>query len=386
MDSLEPVTPLVPEAGLLRETVRGLARHVVASMDVQRTDRLFPCDPHAFQTNPLNVAYGACGTALFLHDALGEVPTAVREWLLAQPVTADVYPPGLYSGMAGVAWTFLELGLPERAWALLEHVPASPLAFAAADLFNGAAGWGLTALAFHLRTREEKALGWACLAAEHLLKSAERSPAGALYWREAGQPAIKLGFAYGASGVGFFLLSLWRVTNEARYLEAARRAMDFDLAHAKEREGAWVWGTATDDGGHRPYWLQGGGGIASALIRFFEVLQEERYLDAAHRAAKGCNVFFAAAPHLFEGLASMGETLLDLYRVTGEPRYLEQARRKATQTLLFRIERPEGLAFPGRHLLRISHDYGMGGAGIGLFLHRLVGQGPRRFHDLSPPK
>ncbi|NOK17420.1 lanthionine synthetase C family protein [Corallococcus carmarthensis] len=386
MGSLEPVTPLVPEAGVLRETVLKLARHMVASMDVHRTDRLFPCDPRTFQTNPLNVAHGACGTALFLHDALGEVPAAVREWLLAQPVNTDTYPPGLYSGMAGVAWTFLELGLPAQGLALMEQVPESPLAFAAADLFDGAAGWGLAALAFHLRTQESKPLAWACLAAEHLLKSAEHSTAGGLYWREGSEPAIKLGFGHGASGVGFFLLSLWRVTNEARYLEAARRALDFDLSHAKERDGAWVWGTATDDGGHRPYWLKGGGGIASTLIRFFEALQEERYLHAAHRAAKACNVFFSAAPHLFEGLASMGETLLDLYRVTGEPRYLEQARRKATQTLLFRVERPEGLVFPGRHLLRLSHDYGMGGAGIGLFLHRLMGQGPRRFHDLFPSR
>jgi hypothetical protein len=122
--------------------------------------------------------------------------------------------------------------------------------------------------------------------------------------------------------------------------------------------------------------------VASALIRFFEVLKEERYLSLAHRAARGCAVFFSAAPHLFEGLASMGETLLDMYRVTGEPRYLEQARGKAMQTLLYRIDRPQGVAFPGRYLQRISHDYGLGGAGIGLFLHRVATQGPRRFHDL----
>jgi hypothetical protein len=378
-----PTSQAVPETELLRETLRGLARHMLASMDTRRTDRLFPPDLMAFQTNALNLAHGACGTALFLHDTLGEVPHVVREWLLAQPVEVATYPPGLYSGLAGLAWSFLELGLTERALELLERVPRSPLAFQAADMFDGAAGWGLASLAFHLRTRDARHLEMACQAGEYVVKVAERSDAG-VCWRNEAEGSVRLGFGYGGSGVAFFLLCLWRVTREARYLETARRAMDFEVAHAKEQDGGLVWGTATDDSGHRPYWLRGGAGVASTLIRFFEVLKEERYLELAHQAARGCAVFFSAAPHLFEGLASMGETLLDMYRVTGEPRYLEQARRKAMQTLLYRIDRPQGVAFPGRYLLRISHDYGMGGAGIGLFLHRLVGLGPRRFHDLFP--
>jgi lantibiotic modifying enzyme len=384
MDARELNAPaLVPEADLLREAIRGLARHMLASMDPSRTDRLFPADTMAYQTNALNLAHGACGTALFLQAALGELPRAAREWLLAQPVTLTAYPPGLYSGIAGVAWSFAELGLLERGLELLEQVPRSPLAFESTDMFTGAAGWGLTFLAFHLRTGDAKLLERACQAGEHLMKTAEHSDAG-LFWRDPSDGTTPLGFAYGGSGAAFFLLSLWRVTGEARYLEVARRAMDFEVAHGQAKEGGLVWGVNTESQSHRPYWLRGGAGVASTLIRFFEALGEERYLELAQKAARGCAVFFAAAPHLFEGLASMGETLLDMYRVTGEPRYLEQARKKAVQTLLFRIDRPEGVAFPGRFLLRISHDYGMGGAGIGLFLHRLSVLGPRLFHDVFP--
>jgi hypothetical protein len=382
VDSRAALAP-VPDGEELREAIRGLARHMMASLDPSRTDRLFPSDPMAFQTNALHVAHGACGTALFLHAAMGELPQAVREWLLAQPVDLATYPPGLYSGVAGVAWSFAELGLLERGLELLERVPQSPLAFEAADMFGGAAGWGLTALAFHLRTGDAKHLDLACRAGEHLVRSAERSEAG-LCWRDKEEGTVPLGFAYGGSGVAFFLLSLWRVTREARYLDTARGAMDFEVAHAQQRDGGLVWGVHAGGQGHRPYWLRGGAGVASTLIRFFDVLKEERYLELARSAARGCAVFFSAAPHLFEGLASMGETLLDMYRVTGEPRYLEQAHKKGQQALLFRIDLPQGVAFPGRYLLRISHDYGMGGAGIGLFLQRLLTLGPRRFHDLFP--
>lgn len=382
MDAREALDT-VPEADSLREAMRGLARHMLASMDPGRTDRLFPPDPLAFQMNALNLAHGACGPALFLHAALGELPQAVREWLVAQPVELNVYPSGLYSGIAGVAWSFAELGLLERGQELMARVPESPVAFEAVDIFSGAAGWGLAALAFHLRTGDEAFRTLALRAGEHVVKKAQHSEAGA-FWRNARDGIVPLGFGYGGSGVAYFLLCLWRATGEARYLETARRAMDFEVAHAQERNGGLVWSSHSTATGHRPYWLRGGGGVASALIRFFEVLKEERYLELAHKAARGCMVTFSAAPHLFEGLASMGETMLDMYRVTGESRYLEQARKQARQTLLFRIDRPQGVAFPGRYLLRISHDYGMGGAGIGLFHHRLVTLGPRRFHDFFP--
>ncbi|MBJ6759976.1 lanthionine synthetase C family protein [Myxococcaceae bacterium JPH2] len=379
--------PALPEADSFQETLRELARHMVGTMDPSRADRLFPPDAMAFQTNALNLAYGACGPALFLHDVLGELPQVAREWLLAQPVEPSAYPPGLYSGIAGVAWTFAELGLLEHAQALFEKVSTSPLAFRAVDIFDGVAGWGLTALAFHQRTRDDRYLALAGRAADHLLANAQSHEHG-LWWRNEGESVARLGFALGGSGAALFLLYLGRATGEARYLAAARGALDFEIAHAQERGAALVWGVTAGATGHRPYWLRGGAGVASTLIRFFAVLQDERYLQVARRAARGCGVFFSAAPHLFEGLTAMGETLLDMYQVTGEPQYLELARQKARQTLLFRIERPTGLAFPGRYLLRVSHDYGMGGAGIGMFLHRLLKNSPRRFHDLpglTPP-
>jgi hypothetical protein len=120
------------------------------------------------------------------------------------------------------------------------------------------------------------------------------------------------------------------------------------------------------------------------LVRFAQLTEEGRYLDVARKAVRPCGSFFSAAPHLFEGIASMGESLLDMFLVTGDEIYLQQARQKAIQTLLFKIDRPEGIAFPGRYLFKISHDYGMGGAGIGLFLIRLLRLAPRMFHDLFP--
>jgi lanthionine synthetase-like protein len=372
---------LHPETKVFCQTISSLSQHMLASMDINRKDRLWPADPIVFQTNPLNLAYGACGTALFLYDALGRLPVSVRDWLLEQPVDNNSYPPGLYSGTAGVAWAFAEMDMPERALELFELVPESPLAFKAVDIFNGAAGWGLAALALYVKTREDWLLTAAGRAGDFLLQTSQRDLNG-VFWNDPDNSLVRLGFAYGGSGVALFLLYLWWETKQDRYLDVARAAMNFEVAHGQVREGALVWGATTNVQEHRPYWLRGGAGVATALIRFAKFLKNDSYLDLAHRSAEGCAAFFSVAPHSFEGLAAMGESLLDLFLVTGERRYLEAAVQKGNQILLYRIHRPQGTAFPGRHLLRISHDYGTGGAGIGLYLGRLVSLGPRRFHDI----
>lgn len=356
---------------------------MLASMDISRRDRLWPADAMVFQTNPLNVAYGAAGTALFLQAALGELPSPVHDWLLAQPLDVVSYPPGLYSGIAGIAWTFSELGMMDRAIELFKLVPQSSLAFQTADIFSGVAGWGMASLALYIRTGEDWFAKLACEAGDHLVKTAQTDSSGS-FWTDGQNDDVPLGFALGQSGIALFLLNLAQITADPRYLLTARGAIDFDVAHAQVQGEALLWGSSVRSLGHRPYWLRGGAGVTAALVRFAHLLGERHYLDLARRAARPCGSFFSAAPHLFEGLASMGESLLDMFLVTGEESYWQQARQKARQTLLFKIDRPEGIAFPGRYLFKISHDYGVGGAGIGLFLIRLMQRKPRIFHDLLP--
>jgi len=373
---------LIPESDQLLQTLSSLAEHMLASMDVARKDRLWPADAMVFQTNPLSVAYGGCGPALFIHDVLGELPIAARDWLLNQPVSVATYPPGLYSGIAGIAWSFAEIGMTEYAVDLFKLVPQSPLSFNVADIFNGVAGWGLASLALFARTQDEWFRELACEAGNHLVKTAQRESTGS-FWPDPESNDTPLGFALGGSGIALFLLYLWRVTDELVYLQLAQEALEFDLAHAQIHGDALVWGNSVASVGHRPYWLRGGAGVTTALIRFAQILKENRYLELARKAVRPCASFFSAAPHLFEGLASMGEPLLDMFLATNDEMYLQKARQKASQILLFTIQRPQGTAFPGRYLFKISHDYGVGGAGIGLFLHRLVKLAPRRFHDIA---
>lgn len=367
----------------LEHAMEQLVQNLLASADFSRDDRLWPADSTVFETNSLSVSHGACGVTMFLQEILGTVPEPVVEWNLRHTVDAVNYPPGLYTGASGIALVYASLGWKEQASAIMRAIPESPLAFQSPALFDGVAGWGLAALAVFTQTQNEEFLAIAEIAGNNLVESRREAPQG-LHWTNASDAPSKLGMGFGGSGIGLFLLNLWKVTQNGMFLEVAKGALDYDIAHGKEREtdGALLWGPFSDGRVHSPYWLRGGGGVASALIRFYEMSGEEHYLTLARRAAIPCADFFSIAPHLYEGLASMGETLLDMYLITGEQPYYDAAVLKARQVLLYKIDQQEGIAFPGRNLLRISHDYGTGGSGIGLFFHRLLNRTPRKFHDI----
>jgi hypothetical protein len=369
----------------LPRSVKQLAQNILASTDLSREDRLWPADSNVFETNALSLCHGACGVASFLQDALGALPEPVLDWLLKHKIDPSYYPPGLYTGSAGIAYAFGSFGWTEQALSIMRAIPGAPLAFRSPALFDGVAGWGLAALALFSIKQDEEFLAISEQAGKFLLQSKRDAPEG-LYWTIDPSEPQKLAMAYGATGIGFFLLNLWKATRNDAYLHAARGAMEFEIAHAEENEsdGSLLWGPTIGARVHSPYWLNGCGGVASALVRFYQALGDKRYLELAKRAALPCAGFFSIGPHLHEGLASMGETLLDMYQATGEQAYFNAALFKSRQILLFKIDQPDGIAFPGRHLLRVSHDYATGGAGIGLFFLRLLHKTPRKLHDLFP--
>jgi serine/threonine protein kinase len=368
----------------LPEATRRVAECIVSTTTPDRTDRLWPTDFTAFQTNALSIAYGACGTALFLKTALGALPAEAESWILNRTLDHREYPPGLYLGLAGIACTLHQLGYPERAAEVMREVARSPLRFTEASLFHGAAGWGLASLQLHHRTGDVWYLELAATAAEHLARTARPATAGC-WWPSTLDDRRHFGLAYGGSGIGLFLLHFAAATGEARESAFARSAIEHDLAGAVQGEGLPRWGRYEDDTLVEPYWMHGGAGIGIALLQFAQQLGEERYLQEADRAARSCFTRFTVLPGQFEGLSGIGELHLDLFLATGEQRYLACAVDIARSILCYQIERPVGIAFPGRHLLRISHDYGYGSAGVGLFLHRLMSPGPGLFQNWAPP-
>ncbi|HEX6750785.1 MAG TPA: class III lanthionine synthetase LanKC [Longimicrobium sp.] len=363
----------------IEETVAGVARYIEARLDFRRGDRLWPASGELFVTNPVSLQHGAAGTAAFLLRATGRVPEGVLDWIVAR-ARPKTCPPGLWAGLAGVATFLFDAGRDEDAKALLEASRGSPLIHEQPGLYYGAAGWGLANLYAWLRTGEEAWLDEALETGERLVESAREVPAG-VCWDFNG--VAHLGLGYGTSGVCLFLTSLNAAAPGFRFLDAAEKGLDFEISEVRMVAGRPFWFPNVDarvDAPKSPHMRFGSAGVGSALLRFWAATGEPRFRRWADACAWAtCDRLTNKTWHDY-GLAGYIEYLLDMHRFAGGERYLHNAFRVAEALLPHRIARPEGIAFAGPELMRISCDFGMGAAGIGTVLHRLLNPAaPRAF-------
>jgi predicted Ser/Thr protein kinase len=355
-----------------RACVEGIREYALAVADYERRDRLFPADARVFSTNPLSVAHGACGVAQVLQKIGGGVPDTVLDWILARNRNPQRYPPGLYVGLAGIAWAMLDLGLEREAREVLASTFEHPLLYDSADVYHGLAGWGMANLKFFAETQDELYLRKAEEAGNFLLNTSEDDEEKGRYWKSDGE--IPLGYGHGASGVSLFLLYLYLAGGGEQFLATGIRALDFDLNNATPNlEDGLSWKRALDPTNIMyPYWRYGSAGVGTAVVRYYRLLGGERYREVLEKIFIDTNRKYAVYPGFFLGLSGLGEFLLDLYQCTNERHHLDGAYRVASGLSLFKIEKERGVAFPGDTLRRISCDYGTGSAGIGHFLHRLT--------------
>lgn len=355
----------------LRRVLSRLAGYIEAESRQAKDPLDLPTDYRRFVTNGLSVAYGASGIALFLQRARGEVPPAFLEALVSRAMKIDNlhYPPGLYVGASGVAWTLLELGRRQEAETLLDTVAESPLLGENADLFYGAAGWGLTQLFFFDRLRDERYLRRALEAFDAIRPKLHEDGRGYGYLN--GDDTY-CGLAHGSSGIGYFCLKLYQATGRAEHLECARALLDFELGRAEERGEELIFRRSENEPLIYPYWRIGGAGVGSICLRFHAALGEERYLQVARRLAHTLRGKYSAFPSNFSGMVGIGNFFLDLALRTGEEQARDEARRFLDRVMLFALERPSGVVMPGEELLRLSTDYATGSSGLGVFVHRLL--------------
>ena len=358
--------------------VRDCCRYVKASAEYDREDRLFPAGCEVFETNPLGLAHGALGVLYALSRIENKVEPALLDRLGRWQISQRSYPPGLATGVAGLAWAMLEIGDLGRAEAILSQGVDHPLLPTSASLWHGAAGWGMANLKFWLTTGKGSYLEQALHAAESIVNSA-REQSGGLCWAEP-DGRVPYGLAHGAAGTGLFFLYLFAATGRSRWKDLAVKALDHDLAQAAEQPGgnlSWTKGSL-DPNVVYPYWEYGSAGVGIACLRYAAALGDSRYRDVLERIYLDCDRKYAVYPGRTMGLAGICEFLCDAFQFTGEERFRASARRLADGLALFAIRENEGLAFPCNGN-RISCDFAMGTAGIMLTLDRLVSGRPGDF-------
>ena len=380
--SMEP-TPLLPKDNielndeLIGKTLSKMLDYIKSNADFHRTDRLFPADPTVFMTNPLSVAHGASGVVYTLSCIESEVPDKIISWMLTHEVSEDKYTPGLYLGLSGIAWVFWKLGLKELALKLMKTASDHPLLWNLSDVYYGATGFGLACIHFHKETGDSYWLEQAARVGNKLIQTRRESDKG-FYWSDI-DGNVWSGYARGASGISLFLLYLYLVSGDIRFKKAGRSALDYDLGQAVELDNKLRIPRATSDSissNHQNiyshYLSDGTAGVCTALLRYISVFGEDSDKNMLEQLMPDTIRNYTAFPTLLTGLAGLGNLQLDAFNFTRDSKYVSSAFYVTNGMLRFQIERPEGIAFPGEQLYRISNDFGSGSSGIAMFLHRLI--------------
>lgn len=351
--------------------------------DESRTDRLWPCDFEAFLTSPLNLGYGAGGPVMALCDSADAFPEPIREVLAGTMPDVKRCAPGLLNGLAGIAlWKFLHVDR-RQGCELMATALDSTLARKEPGFFQGMSGIGFACLQLFHRTNDAQFLGAAADIGRTLEQQAIETD-GQLHWPRAAGETPETGLAHGASGIALFLLHLSQVPGQGAFEPLARAALEQDLGRSSPAYPADRprWTYPGKDTLWSPYWLEGGSGIGAVVARFYHFLRDQRYREIARNIADANYTRFTVMPGQFEGVAGIGEFMLDLAMLCDMPEYRVRAERIARSILLYGVEREAGLAFPGRHLIKLSCCHGYGSAGIAMFFDRLESGRGRFLHDL----
>ncbi|WP_246213063.1 class III lanthionine synthetase LanKC [Streptomyces abyssomicinicus] len=329
--------------------VSAIADSIVDAATPERADRLYPGDAMQFilADGGVTFGYGAAGVLWALHRAGAEIPAEHVEWLVRRAETVNGEGPGLFTGLAGIAFTLEELGRPDAADAALDRaftlVQGDPDVGSA--VANGLAGLGLGALYLGGRRDGDLRTDQASALADRMTHA--RRP-------------NRLGLLNGHCGRALFLLRLYERTGESHLLEQATAELrrDLDILEDPRFDNRFL--TAG---------LDGSAGILMVLRAALRHLpDDERLRTTADRILADRHGGFSTTCGLLHGRA--GEML-----VLGDG--AAAAERRALDSHFDALgweaiaAEPGRVDFLGQHGYRLSTDLGTGSAGVLLALTAL---------------
>ncbi|MBB6396308.1 tRNA A-37 threonylcarbamoyl transferase component Bud32 [Actinomadura coerulea] len=379
-----------------RLSVAGIVDQLIATMDPESAETLWPASCVHGAPDPCSLQHGAAGTLgaltrCFEVEAEPRLAPAIAEaghWILRRLDRDGDRPPGLYFGTAGAAWAVLDAGLAlddaglvEGALAVADRLPE---AVPSPDVTHGTAGLGFAALHLWSRTGQGRFAERALSAADALAEAAEEREGG-LDWSTPAAIESKLagaryyGFAHGISGVGSFLLACAGSVGGDAHRALAARVGETLLDTMIDTGRSAMWAASSGDIATAPYWCHGSAGIGGFLGRLGQATGDGRFRRAAEMSARAVmDNRWRAILGQCHGLAGNGDFLLDMAALTGTERYRDDAWRLAQIILANRAHRDGPVVFPDEQG-GVSTSWGDGLGGLLGFLVRLQHGTPRQW-------
>lgn len=354
--------PLRHLAALRDATATGL----LELADLDNPLQVFPTIAEGHVANTHCVAYGTAGVVHALRRAGLALPEGLVERLRRDALdSVGKLAPGLYSGLAGIAWVLADCGLTDEALHLLKLADDHPLVAENATLFGGSAGLAMTHLALYGRTGEQRHLDRALRLADDLPADDELTP-------QLG-PDDATGLLHGRCGIALMLQQVAAVTGEERLLARGVRLLHAELDRATDPDApSLIFPVSDVDRRAMPYLYCGSAGLAGTTARYLATVADERLSDALPRLLAPLRTTYTALPALLPGLSGLGLTLTEHARITGDESSRQAALRVARGLFKFAIPQGDGVRFLGDRQLRFSAELYSGSAGVLLFLDQVL--------------
>ncbi len=321
----------------------------------------YPLSAFAYNTNTLSLGFGMSGILRVLQRVYGEIDSDVMEWFInrLKDVNSGNYPPGLMIGMAGISWALWDLGMQEESIRLLKMSNEHAILFDNPSLFYGSSGVGLANLNMFFRTGDNYFLDQAVRIADHLLNSREVSDKGTSW-----TPGV--GYGNGQAGIGLYLLYMYLLTGDRRYLDAGTEGLKYDLSFEyaplgfPPREDIKIYTT---------YLEFGAAGIGKVLHRYLQALGEEfeyyaDFKDRLNKILEYIKVPWVTSYVLLFGASGIADFLMDV----GDP-YAGGFLSIIDDMVL---DTKYGKVVPSESHSRIITSFGDGLSGVIAILHRYV--------------
>lgn len=345
-----------------------------------------------------NLHNGVAGIGLFLTN-LGNITgnnqyidaaEKAGNWLLNHYNSKHNMLPGLHFGEAGIAAFLFRLAEVSQKTHFSENaskiaMTISPDCTDIPDLTHGWAGIGLVHLILSEFRNEH--LNLACAAGDILVSKSE--PIGSGFgWRH--PPGVQIGmsdeiltgFAHGAAGIGYFLLELWHITKEDRYLNLALGTARWlgSIAETCLADGSgcnWPLSYEQQNKGEKPdrwfFWCHGVTGIGLFFLRAWELIGDPEYKRLAVASANTVAIAGrCGGGALCHGLPGNGSMLLEAYQVLQDSTWLNKACDFGNLLELYAHFKEEGIVWPAEHSSVVTPDYMVGYSGTGDFFLRLA--------------
>lgn len=406
-------SPGAPDARYL-DAALGAARWLRATAIVSATGTSWPAVPPDVKTVQRDLYTGYPGVVLFfieLHRATGD-----RGWLDLASAGADQLAAslpdtasgddgaGLYSGLAGVAYTLAET---DRARGESKYAPAVRKALGAivasaqdvgagvewndsTDIISGSSGIGLYLLWASKATGDTAAREMAIRAGRRLVEREFRTGDRSLWMMSPGFTRNMPNFSHGTAGVAYFLATLAGETRDRSFADAAVRGARYlqSIATPTDGDGRRIFHN-DPDGRELFYlsWCHGPAGTARLFHRLGDVTGDRAWSGYVPRLAQG--IVGSGVPRRSPGFwnnisqccgnCGVSDFFVSMYGLTGDASHLAFARRVADDTLDRATRDGEGLKWVqaenrvSPNVVLAQTGLMQGAAGVGLAMLRLDG-------------